>query len=144
MAEITTRRGVVLNVEQEQLTVRVSGDCHCDGCAIVAFCGSKNDDDNVTLHTPDAFKFKPGDMIQFEPSTGAQWNGILLAFGVPILIIAVAMLATLGAGYSELIAALAAALGCGLYFIIMGTFFRHRLETAMNWKITRLNNSENK
>ena len=140
MAEITTRRGVVLSAEENRLMVRVSGDCHCEGCAIVAFCGSKNDEDAVTLYTPDASRFTPGDMIEFEPSTGAQWNGILLAFVVPILLIVTAVLVALATGCSELIAAVVAAAGCAAYFFVMGRFFRRRLEISMNWKITKVTN----
>lgn len=137
MADITTRRGVVIKSEGNLLTVKVSSDCHCEGCAIVAFCGSKNDDDLVVLHTPLAPRFSPGDMIEFEPSSGAQWKSILLAFVMPIIIILAAILTLLNLGYSEVTAALAAAIASVVYFGVLGLMFGRRLEFSMNWKITK-------
>lgn len=142
MAEITSHRGVVVETLPEKIRVRVDDDCHCEGCAIVSICGTKNDDAIVTLDTPHTDMLTPGTFIEFEPATSSQWRSIFFAFIVPIIILMAVILIVAQYALSDLMGVL---LGFGLicvYFAIYAILYRKGLLKPMKWTIRIITNQK--
>ncbi len=142
MAEITSHRGVVVEVHKDRLGVRVNDDCRCEGCAIVNFCGTKNNDSVITLETPHAPLLDPGDVIEFEPAVSSQWLGIFYAFVAPVVVILVVSLLVLRVGWSELLAVLLS-LGClAVYFAIYGLLYHKGMLRPIKWNIKVISHAD--
>ena len=137
-----THKGIVQKVEGNAITIVTEENCSCDGCAVAMLCNKSSEGGEeaarsmVTVNSPDAQRFKPGDHVELTASSGSTLSAAWWALILPsVLFIATILGVRLGwpqsGGWS---------IGAG--FAVLGLYdlglylFRKRLGANMVWKIT--------
>lgn len=138
-----SHRGVVRASAPGRLTIRVTDGHKCEGCAITAICGTtkgaEGDDDGLlTIDTPDAVRFSPGDSVEVTATSGSTLRATWWALILPTLIFG-GTIVGLRTGVPKL-GGWSLAIGFGalaLYDLLLYTR-RHSLAQKIRWKVRKL------
>ena len=92
--EDVTHRGVVQRVEGDAITVLSDEAYSCDGCAVAALCNkTKPAGDSadrtpelITVRTPDAGRFRPGERVELSATSGSTLRAVLWALVLPTVV----------------------------------------------------------
>ena len=138
-----THKGIVKSVTGDTITILADDNCSCDGCAVSMLCNKTSGDEGdsgelVTVSSPDASAFKPGERVELSASSGSTLSAAWWALILPsVLFIATILGVRLGwprsGGWS---------IGAG--FIVLGLYDlglylgRHRLSSNMVWRVKAL------
>lgn len=137
-----THRGVVERIENGRIVIRTSDAKQCDGCAVVALCGSKSGEGEsselITVDCPDASDFAPGERVAVTASSSSTLLATWWALALPTIVFGGVILASrfLIPG----IGAWSIALGfvaLALYNLLLYAN-RNSLAQRIRWKIEKL------
>lgn len=141
-----THIGIVTGVATGRITVRTEEAPKCDGCAVAALCNKAPDSDGkggeeveiLTIDTPQAASFSPGDRVRVQASSGstlwASWWSLILPTILFIATLLGVQLRWPGASGWSIAAAFAV---LGIYALAL-YLFRARLSAGMQWTVQRI------
>lgn len=109
--------GKVIKIEGEYATVKVDKRSECKKCGMCVF--PKNAD-SIELRATNGIGAKEGDDVNVITSERGKWLGILLVFGVPLLLIAVVFLIAFLNSWSEVMMPLIGIGAIIIWFILLG------------------------
>ena len=141
MAEnIIRHKGIVEDITEHHVKVRIIQTSACAACSVKGHCNaSESKEKIIDVYDILANSYLIGEEVQLCGTTSMGMQAVLLAFGVPFVVVMTvlffAMEATNG---NELFAALASLLGLIPYYLIL-YMFREKLKTKFSFIIEPVN-----
>lgn len=140
--EDVSHRGIVKSVTAASITVLTDDDCRCEGCAVAAICnkseGSESAHDLVTVDTPDAARFRPGERVEIIATSRSTMWATLWALILPTLLF-VGVLLWVRLEWPALGDwSIGIALGALVVYSLLLYLFRNALAGRIVWKVRPL------
>ena len=131
-----SHEGIVESMHDGVIEVRITQASACNSCKVAAHCrASESKEKLIAVRVPgDMAKWQVGQAVTVSTQSGMAGRALLLAFGVPLLLMLLALMTALAAGSSEGFAALLA-LGVLLPYYLVLWFFRHRISREITFEI---------
>ena len=112
-----SHRGRIVSVTPEQTVVQIVSESACAACHAKGLCSLGDAKvKEISLPTRGWDNYAPGDEVSVVLRASMGHKAVWLAYVVPLLVLVAALLGTLAAGGSELLAGLAAIGAVGLYY----------------------------
>lgn len=112
--------GVVDAVNGQIVTVRILQKSACSGCQASGICrASESKEKLVEVNCPDSTRFLIGQEVTVSGTERLAVKAVILAFGMPLLIMLVALIAVVALTGSEKTAAAAAFLVLVPYYLVL-------------------------
>ena len=120
MADIIKHRGIVESIDGTHIQVRIVQTSACSGCSIKGHCNaSESKDKLIDVYDKGASAYRKGQDVMVYGTTSMGMKAVLLAFGVPFVVLFVALYATLQITGNELTAALVGLAALVPYYLII-------------------------
>lgn len=128
--------GVVKAVDGERVSVRILQASACAGCAAKQMCSSAEaKEKEVDVVTRDAARYSAGQQVVLEGRLADGRRAALIAYGLPLVVMLVALVLAVQLTGSEARGALWS-LGCvAAYYAVVFLFFRQRLQRQFAFQI---------
>lgn len=140
MAENEIHRGVVQSVGRDSVSVRLSAGNDCSGCSIAAFCsGSRNSEVRVPVDA--SSDMVPGEAVVLTIASSARWKAILLCLVMPVVAMALGVLAAgYASGFSDGVMAAGGIAGASVYVLLLW-LMRPMTDRVVRWRIEKEENT---
>ena len=113
-----THRGRIVSITPEVTTVEIVSEAACAACHAKGLCSLGDSTvKQVELPTRGWDNYAPGDEVTVALRASMGHKAVWLAYVIPLLILVAALLGTLAAGGSELLAGLVAIGAIALYYL---------------------------
>ena len=120
MADIIKHRGIVENIDGSHIQVRIVQTSACSACSIKGHCNaSESKDKLIDVYDNNAASYRKGQDVMVYGTTSMGMQAVILAFGVPFIVLFAALYVTLQLTGDELTAALAALAALIPYYLII-------------------------
>lgn len=140
MADIIKHRGIVENINGSHIQVRIVQTSACSACSVKGHCNaSESKDKLIDVYENHSAEYYIGQNVMVHGTTSMGMQAVLLAFGVPFLVLFIALYATLQITGDELTAALAGLLALFPYYLII-YMCRGKLSRKFFFTIEPINN----
>ena len=140
MADIIKHRGIVENINGSHIQVRIVQTSACSACSVKGHCNaSESKDKLIDVYENHSAEYYIGQNVMIHGTTSMGMQAVLLAFGVPFLVLFIALYATLQITGDELTAALAGLLALFPYYLII-YMCRGKLSRKFFFTIEPINN----
>ena len=140
MADIIKHRGIVENIDGLHIQVRIVQTSACSACSVKGHCNaSESKDKLIDVYENHSAEYYIGQNVMVHGTTSMGMQAVLLAFGVPFLVLFIALYATLQITSDELTAALAGLLALFPYYLII-YMCRGKLSRKFFFTIEPINN----
>lgn len=140
MADIIKHRGIVENIDGSHIQVRIVQTSACSACSVKGHCNaSESKDKLIDVYENHSAEYYKGQNVMVHGTTSMGMQAVLLAFGVPFLVLFIALYATLQITGDELTAALAGLLALFPYYLII-YMCRGKLSRKFFFTIEPINN----
>ena len=140
MADIIKHRGIVENINGSHIQVRIVQTSACSACSVKGHCNaSESKDKLIDVYENHSAEYYIGQNVMAHGTTSMGMQAVLLAFGVPFLVLFIALYATLQITGDELTAALAGLLALFPYYLII-YMCRGKLSRKFFFTIEPINN----
>ena len=140
MADIIKHRGIVENIDGSHIQVRIVQTSACSACSVKGHCNaSESKDKLIDVYENHSAEYYIGQNVMVHGTTSMGMQAVLLAFGVPFLVLFIALYATLQITGDELTAALAGLFALFPYYLII-YMCRGKLSRKFFFTIEPINN----
>ena len=140
MADIIKHRGIVENINGSHIQVRIVQTSACSACSVKGHCNaSESKDKLIDVYENHSAEYYIGQNVMVHGTTSMGMQAVILAFGVPFLVLFIALYATLQITGDELTAALAGLLALFPYYLII-YMCRGKLSRKFFFTIEPINN----
>lgn len=140
MADIIKHRGIVENINGSHIQVRIVQTSACSACSIKGHCNaSESKDKLIDVYDNNATCYHKGQNVMVNGTTSMGMQAVILAFGVPFLVLFIALYATIRITGDELTAAIAGLLALVPYYLII-YMCRGKLSRKFFFTIEPINN----
>lgn len=140
MADIIKHRGIVENINGLHIQVRIVQTSACSACSIKGHCNaSESKDKLIDVYDNHAADYYKGQNVMVNGTTSMGMQAVILAFGVPFIVLFIALYATIQITGNELIAAVAGLLALVPYYLIL-YICRGKLSRKFFFTIEPINN----
>ena len=140
MTDIIKHRGIVENINGSHIQVRIVQTSACSACSVKGHCNaSESKDKLIDVYENHSAEYYIGQNVMVHGTTSMGMQAVLLAFGVPFLVLFIALYATLQITGVELTAALAGLLALFPYYLII-YMCRGKLSRKFFFTIEPINN----
>jgi sigma-E factor negative regulatory protein RseC len=128
--------GIIESVEDDLIKVRIVQTSACASCSVAANCNaSEKKDKIVDVYNFDSItKYHTGDVVTLTASTQTGMNAVLLAFGIPFLIVVVTLFLMISTTDNEVLSAIVSILMLIPYYIAL-YFKRDKLRERLSFGI---------
>lgn len=125
-------KGVVQNVRESGVTVRVMQSSACSSCAAARLCRSGESRERlIDVATKRASEFRAGDPVILVAAARQSRMAVMLAYVLPLFLLLVVLFVVHGLAANEGLAALAALLFVALYY---GVLYCFRGQLSQNFR----------
>ena len=140
MTDIIKHRGIVENINGSHIQVRIVQTSACAACSVKGHCNaSESKAKLIDVYENHSAEYYIGQNVMVHGTTSMGMQAVLLAFGVPFLVLFIALYATLQITGDELTAALAGLLALFPYYLII-YMCRGKLSRKFFFTIEPINN----
>ena len=134
--QIISHIGQVKAVEGEHVRVTIVQSSACSGCAAKKMCNSAEaKEKDVDVCTPDAATYRVGEKVVLEGRLSDGRRAAMIAYGVPLVVLLIALVVAIRLTGSETQGALWALGSVVLYYLVVFLFFRKRLQQSFSFRI---------
>lgn len=120
MSETVSHEGVVTQVTDEELQIKIIAKSACAGCHAKSACRmSEMTEKTLTLQRPKGQDFAPLQQVEVKMTVGQGNMAAVLAYVIPIVILLAVLSVLITAGTSEGLAALISIAALVPYYIIL-------------------------
>ena len=120
MADIIKHRGIVENIDGSHIQVRIVQTSACSACSVKGHCNaSESKDKLIDVYENHSAEYYIGQNVMVHGTTSMGMQAVILAFGVPFLVLFIALYATIQITGNELTAAVAGLLALVPYYLII-------------------------
>ena len=118
MSKNVSHKGKVTEMTPEATTVVILSSSACGECHAAGLCGVADMAEKTIQVAPDPYAtYKVGDEVEVVLEASMGFKAVWLAYVVPLILMVAALLGTLAAGGSELLAGLVAIGVLALYYL---------------------------
>ena len=136
MTETITHEAVVKAVDGEHVRVTIVQSSACSGCAARKMCNSAEaKEKDVEVCTQDAAAYRVGDQVVLEGLLSDGRRAAMIAYGLPLVLLLVALVIAIKLTGSDTQGALWALGTVLLYYLIVFLGFRKRLQQSFSFRI---------
>ena len=119
-------------------TVEIVSQSACSACHAKTLCSlGESVVKKVEVPTKPYHSFKPGDEVNVLLRATLGHKAVVLAYGLPLIVLIAVLLLCVEAGLSEIVSGLAAILSVALYYFVIW-LFRTRLRNSYEFEIREL------
>jgi len=124
-------KGTVKAIEKDKLTVQISQTSACVACKAAGHCSASESKEKIidVYHVDDIQDYHVGDTVQVIASQRIAMNAVLLAFGIPFLIMISAIFITSRLTADEALMAIVGLLSLIPYYILLYLFRQKMVKT---------------
>ena len=127
--------GIVDQVEDGCVRVRILQSSACSGCKVASHCNAAETKEKlVEVMGADANSYRVGDHVVVSTDTAVGFRGSLYGYLLPLVVMVVTLVAVVATTHSEGAAALSA-LGVRIPYYIILYFFRGKLKNKLQFAI---------
>lgn len=87
MANMIQHRGIVENINDSQIRVRIVQASACSACSAKGHCGSADSKEKIVDVTDETHLYKVGDTVMITGETSMGMQAVLIAFVIPFIIL---------------------------------------------------------
>ena len=137
MADIIKHRGVVEKIEGTHVVVRIVQTSACSACSAKGLCNaSESKEKQIDVYGVQA-SYRIGEEVVVCGTTSMGMRAVLLAFGVPLLILLLALFVTMRITDGDaLLSAFVALLAVMLYYLLV-YFMKDKLDRTFSFTIEK-------
>ena len=137
MADIIKHRGIVEKVDGSHVVVRIVQTSACSACSAKGLCNaSESKEKQIDVYEVNA-SYQIGEEVVLCGSTSMGMQAVFLAFGVPVLILLVALFVTMKVTDGDaLLSALVALLAVIPYYVVLH-FMKDKLNKNFSFTIEK-------
>jgi sigma-E factor negative regulatory protein RseC len=140
MANIIEHRGTVENINGSHIQVRIVQTSACSTCSIKGHCNaSESKEKLIDVYDQNATDFHIGQNVMVMGTTSMGMQAVILAFGVPFIVLFITLYTTMQITDNELISALVGLSSLIPYYIIL-YINKGRLRKKFSFDIKPINN----
>ena len=140
MTNIIEHRGTVENINGSHIQVRIVQTSACSTCSIKGHCNaSESKEKLIDVYDQNAQDFHIGQNVMVMGTTSMGMQAVILAFGVPFIVLFITLYITMQITDNELISALLGLLSLIPYYIIL-YINKGRLRKKFSFDIKPINN----
>lgn len=127
--------GVIDSIEGQKVVVRITQSSACSGCQAKGLCrAAESKDKLVEVQCADTEGLKAGQVVTVAGAESLGMKAVTFAFGLPLLLLVVALIAALRVSGSEKTAAIAA-LGILVPYYVVLFLLRNRIKRDFQFRI---------
>lgn len=127
--------GIVDEVEENCVHVRILQSSACSGCKVAAHCNASETKEKVIdVVTADARNYQRGDNVVVVADSAVGFRASLYGYLLPLLLMVITLIALLAITKSEGIAALSA-IGVLVPYYLMVYLLRNQIKNKLNFEI---------
>ncbi|MBR4841724.1 MAG: SoxR reducing system RseC family protein [Bacteroidaceae bacterium] len=135
MAVDIRHQGVVDNIDGQTVIVRITQTAACGGCQARDICHSAEPREKlVEVHSADVSGFRIGQTVTVSGAESSGMRAVWLAFGLPLILLVLALTAVVALTGSEKTAVISVLLVLVPYYIVL-YLFRERLKRVFQFRI---------
>ena len=136
-----THEGVITAIGESSITVEIINKSACAACHAKGFCSASDEkvkevEVPLTIGNMSAH-YQVGDKVLVVLSSSLSFKAVIYAYGVPLVLLLVAMVAGSAAGLSELNVGLLG-IGVVIFYYIALAFFKNKLAREFRFSIRKL------
>ena len=140
MTNIIEHRGIVENINGSHIQVRIVQTSACSTCSIKGHCNaSESKEKLIDVYDQNATDFHIGQNVMVMGTTSMGMQAVILAFGVPFIVLFITLYTTMQITDNELISALVGLSSLIPYYIIL-YINKGRLRKKFSFDIKPINN----
>ncbi|MDL2230385.1 SoxR reducing system RseC family protein [Alistipes sp. OttesenSCG-928-L06] len=115
-----SHEGHVVDVFESGVDVSIIAEAACGSCKMKKACGMDESQEKIiTVFTPDAHLFKVGEHVEVLMKQAMGYKAIAIVYVVPVVLVMIALIATVQLGLSEMTAGLASLGFLALYYFVV-------------------------
>lgn len=138
--EEISHSGRIVEIDPQYTSVEIISESACSSCHAAALCGiSEYTKKAIQVPTRGWDDYKVGDEVEVLLQASMGHKAVWLAYVLPLLVLVAALLLSLEAGASELLAGAVSVLAAALYYIILW-LMRDRLRSEYVFTIRKNQN----
>ena len=135
MAQDIRHQGVVDSIDGQNVIVRITQSSACGGCQARNICrAAESKEKLVEVHQPDAASYIVGQAVTVVGAESLGMKAVAFAFGLPLLLLMIALVTVMAFTGSEKVAAIAA-LGILVPYYIVLFLLRDRIKRDFQFRI---------
>lgn len=121
MTDTIKHLGTVEHIDGTHVQVRIVQTSACSSCTAKAYCHSSESKEKlIDIYDTDTSGLKTGDEVMIYGTTSMGMRAVVLAFGVPFLILIIALFITYSCtGGNEILSGIIALLSITPYYIVL-------------------------
>lgn len=140
MTNIIEHRGTVENINGSHIQVRIVQTSACSTCSIKGHCNaSESKEKLIDVYDQNATDFHIGQNVMVMGTTSMGMQAVILAFGVPFIVLFITLYTTMQITDNELVSALVGLSSLIPYYIIL-YINKGRLRKKFSFDIKPINN----
>lgn len=140
MTNIIEHRGTVENINGSHIQVRIVQTSACSTCSIKGHCNaSESKEKLIDVYDQNATDFHIGQNVMVMGTTSMGMQAVILAFGVPFIVLFITLYITMQITDNELVSALVGLSSLIPYYIIL-YINKGRLRKKFSFDIKPINN----
>ena len=137
-SETISHRGKVIDVTPELTTVEIVSQSACSACHAKSLCSlGESVVKKVEVPTRPYHSFKPGDEVNVLLRASMGHKAVVIAYGLPLVVLIAVLLICIESGLPELFSGLAAIGSVALYYFVIW-LLRGRLRNSYEFEIREL------
>lgn len=115
-----SHEGHIVDVFESGVDVSIIAEAACVSCKMKKACGMDESKEKIiTVFTPDAALFKMGERVEVLMKQAMGYKAIAIVYIVPVVLVLIALIATVQLGLSEIVAGLASLGFLAIYYFII-------------------------
>ncbi|NDV82907.1 SoxR reducing system RseC family protein [Bacteroides sp. 51] len=91
MANVITHQGIVENIDDAHVFVRIIQTSACVACSVKGHCSSADSKEKILEISAPYSSYKPGDQVTVVGETSMGMMAVLLAFFIPFLVLVISL-----------------------------------------------------
>lgn len=142
MTDIIKHRGIVENIRGSHIQVRITQTSACSACSVKGHCNaSESKEKLVDVYDAKASSYRVGEEVMLYGTTSMGMQAVLLAFGVPFLILLITLFISMRlTDGDELLSAVIALLALIPYYLII-YICRNKLSKKFSFTLEPIKNN---
>lgn len=138
MGDIISHKGVVSKAEHGIVTVKIDREMDCDACHAKGLCVTSRQNEKLIEVVDRTGNFHQGDSVELTGESSLGLRAVLVAFGIPLILIIAAVFIFVSMGWNETTSGLAGLSILFVYYLIL-YLLRNQLKKEFAFTLKKLN-----
>lgn len=137
MSESINHPGIVERIDNHLVSVRITQYSACAGCHAKSACTAADKKDKIVVIEDYSGEYQKGDSVWIVGQNSLGMQAVFIAFGIPVILLLIALLVGTTCGISETANGLATLCVLAVYYLILYKF-RDKLKKHFVFKLKKI------